>query len=73
VQKMVWVGNDCWKGHLRIWGLVGQTDVNQIEYKLVVGFKIAETCHDFQSLNETSHPNIFYLHITFAACRQDAS
>jgi len=49
------VGN----GHLRILGLEGQTDVNQIEYKLVGGFKIAETCHDFQSLNETSHPNIF--------------
>ena len=49
------VGN----GHLKIWGLEGQTDVNQIEYKLVGGFKIAETCQDFQSLNETSHPNIF--------------
>jgi hypothetical protein len=30
---MAWVGNGCWKGHLKILGLGGQTNVNQIGYE----------------------------------------
>ncbi len=36
-SEMAWVGNDHLRGQLRIWGLIEQTNVNQIEHKYILG------------------------------------
>ncbi len=32
-SEMVSVGNDCWRGHLRIWESTDLTNINQIGHK----------------------------------------